>query len=55
MLTILSELPEDDFFAIIVFSTNFILWRPNLSKATQENVEDAKKFVKNIEVIGGEC
>ncbi|XP_056591544.1 inter-alpha-trypsin inhibitor heavy chain H3a [Triplophysa dalaica] len=53
MLTILSELPEDDFFAIIVFSTNFILWRPHLSKATQENVEDAKKFVKTIEVIGG--
>lgn len=54
MLTILSELPEDDYFAIIVFSTNFILWRPHLSKATQDNVEDAKKFVQTIEVVGGE-
>ncbi|XP_055040211.2 inter-alpha-trypsin inhibitor heavy chain H3 isoform X1 [Misgurnus anguillicaudatus] len=53
MLTILDELPEEDYFALIVFSTTYIVWRNHLSKATQENVEEAKKFVRTIEVIGG--
>uniref|UniRef100_UPI003D9C8C10 inter-alpha-trypsin inhibitor heavy chain H3a n=1 Tax=Danio rerio TaxID=7955 RepID=UPI003D9C8C10 len=51
--TILGELPEDDYFAIIVFSTTFVVWRPYLSKATEENVKEAQEYVKTIEVIGG--
>ncbi|XP_067288464.1 inter-alpha-trypsin inhibitor heavy chain H3a isoform X1 [Pseudorasbora parva] len=53
LVTILGELPEDDYFAIIVFSTNFVVWRPHLSKATKENVQAAQDYVKTIEVIGG--
>ncbi|XP_043107936.1 inter-alpha-trypsin inhibitor heavy chain H3a [Puntigrus tetrazona] len=51
--TILGDLPEDDYFAIIVFSTTFVVWRPYLSKATPENVKEAQEYVKTIEVIGG--
>ncbi|XP_073682156.1 inter-alpha-trypsin inhibitor heavy chain H3a [Garra rufa] len=52
LVTILGELPEEDYFAIIVFSTSFVVWRPHLSKATQENVKAAQEYVKTIEVIG---
>uniref|UniRef100_A0A9J8AR20 Inter-alpha-trypsin inhibitor heavy chain H3 n=1 Tax=Cyprinus carpio carpio TaxID=630221 RepID=A0A9J8AR20_CYPCA len=50
--TILGELPEEDYFGIIVFSTTFVVWRPHLSKATPENVKAAQEYVKTIEVIG---
>lgn len=50
--TILGELPEEDYFGIIVFSTTFVVWRPHLSKATTENVKAAQEYVKTIEVIG---
>ncbi|RXN31160.1 inter-alpha-trypsin inhibitor heavy chain H3-like isoform X2 [Labeo rohita] len=53
LVTILGELPEEDYFAIIVFSTTFVVWRPHLSKATQENVKAAQEYVKTIQVIGG--
>uniref|UniRef100_A0A673JQI3 Inter-alpha-trypsin inhibitor heavy chain H3 n=1 Tax=Sinocyclocheilus rhinocerous TaxID=307959 RepID=A0A673JQI3_9TELE len=51
LVTILGELPEEDYFAIIVFSTTFVVWRPHLSKATPENVKAAQEYVKTIEVI----
>uniref|UniRef100_A0A673JUB9 Inter-alpha-trypsin inhibitor heavy chain H3 n=1 Tax=Sinocyclocheilus rhinocerous TaxID=307959 RepID=A0A673JUB9_9TELE len=53
LVTILGELPEEDYFAIIVFSTTFVVWRPHLSKATPENVKAAQEYVKTIEVIAG--
>ncbi|RXN27118.1 inter-alpha-trypsin inhibitor heavy chain H3-like protein [Labeo rohita] len=52
LVTILGELPEEDYFAIIVFSSYFVVWRPHLSKATQENVKAAQEYVKTIEVFG---
>lgn len=51
-MTILGELPEEDYFAIIVFSSTFVVWQPHLSKATPENVKAAQEYVKTIEVIG---
>ncbi|XP_050978445.1 inter-alpha-trypsin inhibitor heavy chain H3-like [Labeo rohita] len=53
LVTILGELPEEDYFAIIVFSGYFVVWRPHLSKATQENVKAAQEYVKTIQVFGG--
>ncbi|RXN06951.1 inter-alpha-trypsin inhibitor heavy chain H3-like protein [Labeo rohita] len=53
LVTILGELPEEDYFAIIVFSGLFVVWRPHLSKATQENVKAAQEYVKTIQVLGG--
>ncbi len=52
LVTILAELPEDDYFAIVVFSSYFVVWKPHLSKATPENVKAAQEYVKTIEVVG---
>ncbi len=52
LVTILDELPEDDYFAIVVFSSYFVVWKPHLSKATPENVKAAQEYVKTIEVVG---
>ncbi|KAK2873982.1 hypothetical protein Q8A67_021135 [Cirrhinus molitorella] len=52
LVTILGELPEEDYFAIIVFSSSFVVWRPHLTKATEENVKAAQEYVKTIEVLG---
>ncbi|XP_052466258.1 inter-alpha-trypsin inhibitor heavy chain H3 [Carassius gibelio] len=52
LVTILGDLPEEDYFAIIVFSTTFVVWKPHLSKATKENIKAAQEYVKTIEVIG---
>lgn len=47
-MTILSELHEDDYFGLVTFDDIIELWRPFLSKATPENVTEAKGFVKTI-------
>ncbi|XP_065097819.1 inter-alpha-trypsin inhibitor heavy chain H3 [Paramisgurnus dabryanus] len=48
LLTILSDLHEDDYFGLVTFDDVIESWRPSLSKATPENVSAAKKFVKTI-------
>uniref|UniRef100_A0A8C1KF91 Inter-alpha-trypsin inhibitor heavy chain 3 n=1 Tax=Cyprinus carpio TaxID=7962 RepID=A0A8C1KF91_CYPCA len=48
LMTILSELHEDDYFGLVTFDDIIELWRPFLSKATPENVTEAKGFVKTI-------
>ncbi|XP_026098274.1 inter-alpha-trypsin inhibitor heavy chain H3 [Carassius auratus] len=49
LMTILSELHEDDYFGLVTFDNKIELWRPFLSKATPENVTEAKEFVKTIQ------
>uniref|UniRef100_A0A673JYS6 Inter-alpha-trypsin inhibitor heavy chain H3 n=1 Tax=Sinocyclocheilus rhinocerous TaxID=307959 RepID=A0A673JYS6_9TELE len=49
LMTILSELHEDDYFGLVTFDDTIESWRPFLSKATPENVTEAKEFVKTIE------
>uniref|UniRef100_A0A671NEN4 Inter-alpha-trypsin inhibitor heavy chain H3 n=1 Tax=Sinocyclocheilus anshuiensis TaxID=1608454 RepID=A0A671NEN4_9TELE len=49
LMTILSELHEDDYFGLVTFDDTIEPWRPFLSKATPENVTEAKEFVKTIE------
>ncbi|XP_051529011.1 inter-alpha-trypsin inhibitor heavy chain H3a [Myxocyprinus asiaticus] len=52
LFTILSDLPEEDFFAIIIFESRYSVWKPHLTKATQENVQAAKEFVNGFEAGG---
>ncbi|XP_030632208.1 inter-alpha-trypsin inhibitor heavy chain H3 isoform X1 [Chanos chanos] len=52
MLRILGDLSENDHFGIITFDGRVKTWKPELLKATQSNVEDAKKFVKQITARG---
>ncbi|MCJ8744264.1 hypothetical protein PDJAM_G00116500 [Pangasius djambal] len=53
LLTILSDLHEEDYFALVTFSSDVDTWRPSLSRATEENVKEAKAFVKTIVATGG--
>ncbi|XP_072522551.1 inter-alpha-trypsin inhibitor heavy chain H3-like [Salminus brasiliensis] len=53
LLTILSDLDEEDHFGLVIFQSNVNTWRPSLSKATHENVTAAKAFVETIISGGG--
>ncbi|XP_039519163.1 inter-alpha-trypsin inhibitor heavy chain H3 isoform X2 [Pimephales promelas] len=48
LMTILSELHEEDYFGLVTFDDVIESWRPSLSKATPENVKEAKEFVQTI-------
>uniref|UniRef100_A0A672QQ28 Inter-alpha-trypsin inhibitor heavy chain H3-like n=1 Tax=Sinocyclocheilus grahami TaxID=75366 RepID=A0A672QQ28_SINGR len=48
MLRILSDLAVDDHFGLITFSGHIQTWKPELLKATEGHVEEAKMFVKRI-------
>ncbi|XP_062325554.1 inter-alpha-trypsin inhibitor heavy chain H3a isoform X2 [Osmerus eperlanus] len=50
--TILSDLHEEDFFGLVMFDDKISTWRDSLSKATKQNVTDAKLFVANIREYG---
>ncbi|XP_052424345.1 inter-alpha-trypsin inhibitor heavy chain H3 [Carassius gibelio] len=52
MLRILSDLAENDHFGLITFSGHFQTWKPELLKATEGNVEEAKTFVRRIKSGG---
>ena len=54
LLTILDDLGEDDHFGIILFDSDIERMKPSLIKATKENVAEAKIYVRNIDVRGGE-
>ncbi|KAL2091387.1 hypothetical protein ACEWY4_013650 [Coilia grayii] len=52
LLTILSDLHEEDYFGLVLFDDEIVPWRPSLTKATEDNVTAAKEFVKTIEDRG---
>ncbi|NWQ70366.1 ITIH3 inhibitor, partial [Neopipo cinnamomea] len=52
LLKILDDIKEDDFFNFILFNTDVSTWKETLIKATPENLDEARKFVRNI-VAGG--
>ncbi|KAL7837186.1 hypothetical protein SRHO_G00268970 [Serrasalmus rhombeus] len=52
LLTILDDLYVEDHFGLISFDDKIVKWRPSLSKATKENVNAAKEFVKAIAAMG---
>uniref|UniRef100_A0A671L0X7 Zgc:112265 n=1 Tax=Sinocyclocheilus anshuiensis TaxID=1608454 RepID=A0A671L0X7_9TELE len=44
----LCDLDEDDHFGLITFDSEVSLWKSELLKATETNLENAKSFVKEI-------
>jgi hypothetical protein len=54
LLKILGDLDEDDHFGLITFDSEVKTWKNELLKATEENLEIAKSFVKEIRDRGGE-
>uniref|UniRef100_W5L7G5 Inter-alpha-trypsin inhibitor heavy chain H3 n=1 Tax=Astyanax mexicanus TaxID=7994 RepID=W5L7G5_ASTMX len=52
LVTILTDLNEEDHFGLVPFDSTVSPWRPSLSKATPENVKAAKEFVLTIEAGG---
>ncbi|XP_067243912.1 inter-alpha-trypsin inhibitor heavy chain H3-like isoform X2 [Chanodichthys erythropterus] len=48
LLRILSDLDEDDHFGLITFDHSVDKWNRELLKATKQNLENAKSFVKEI-------
>uniref|UniRef100_A0A672QQ77 Inter-alpha-trypsin inhibitor heavy chain H3-like n=1 Tax=Sinocyclocheilus grahami TaxID=75366 RepID=A0A672QQ77_SINGR len=48
LLRILSDLDEHDHFGLITFDSEVSLWKRELLKATETNLENAKSFVKEI-------
>lgn len=54
-MTILDDLYEEDHFGLVIFDDKIETWRPSLSKATKENIEEAKKYVKRITARFSKC
>ncbi|KAM6248124.1 inter-alpha-trypsin inhibitor heavy chain H3-like [Spheniscus humboldti] len=52
LLKILDDIKEDDFFNFILFGSEVHTWKETLIKATPENLDEAKKFVRGIDTKG---
>ncbi|XP_052633408.1 inter-alpha-trypsin inhibitor heavy chain H3-like [Harpia harpyja] len=52
LLKILDDIKEDDFFNFILFGSEVQTWKETLIKATPENLDEAKKFVRGIDTAG---
>ncbi|NXU52029.1 ITIH3 inhibitor, partial [Turnix velox] len=52
LLKILEDIEEDDFFNFILFGTEVHTWKDTLTKATPENLDEARKFVQGIDTKG---
>ncbi|XP_010131120.1 PREDICTED: inter-alpha-trypsin inhibitor heavy chain H3 [Buceros rhinoceros silvestris] len=52
LLKILDDIKEDDFFNFILFGSNVETWKDTLIKATPENLDEARKFVRGIDTAG---
>ncbi|XP_059925838.1 inter-alpha-trypsin inhibitor heavy chain H3-like [Gadus macrocephalus] len=48
MESILSDVHPEDYFGIIIFDSSIDLWKESLTKATEENVNEAIQFVRQI-------
>ncbi|XP_041944216.1 inter-alpha-trypsin inhibitor heavy chain H3-like isoform X2 [Alosa sapidissima] len=52
LLRILEDLGEDDHFGLICFDDRISPWKRELLRATQQNLENAKAFVRSIQNRG---
>ncbi|XP_061864084.1 inter-alpha-trypsin inhibitor heavy chain H3 isoform X2 [Colius striatus] len=52
LLKILDDIKEDDFFNFILFGSDVHIWKETLIKATPENMDEARKFVRGIDTEG---
>ncbi|NXB77960.1 ITIH3 inhibitor, partial [Donacobius atricapilla] len=48
LLKILDDIKEDDFFNFVLFDSKISTWKETLIKATPENLDEARKFVRQI-------
>uniref|UniRef100_A0A3B3ZXC8 Inter-alpha-trypsin inhibitor heavy chain H3 n=1 Tax=Periophthalmus magnuspinnatus TaxID=409849 RepID=A0A3B3ZXC8_9GOBI len=53
MLEILQDLQEQDHFGIITFDHQIMPWQPTMQQATNQTVEEAKRFIRTISDNGG--
>ncbi|XP_025062555.1 inter-alpha-trypsin inhibitor heavy chain H3 isoform X2 [Alligator sinensis] len=52
LLKILDDIKGDDYFNFILFGSAIYTWKDMLVKATAENLEEARKFVRAIDTEG---
>ncbi|NXF06795.1 ITIH3 inhibitor, partial [Smithornis capensis] len=52
LLKILDDMKEDDYFNFILFNSEVSTWKETLIKATPENLDEARKFVRQIDAGG---
>eukprot|EP00076_Gallus_gallus_P046431 XP_414253.4 inter-alpha-trypsin inhibitor heavy chain H3 isoform X1 [Gallus gallus] len=52
LLKILDDIKEDDHFNFILFGSDVHIWKETLIKATPENLDEARKFVRSIDTEG---
>uniref|UniRef100_G1MQX6 Inter-alpha-trypsin inhibitor heavy chain H3 n=1 Tax=Meleagris gallopavo TaxID=9103 RepID=G1MQX6_MELGA len=52
LLKILDDIKEDDHFNFILFGSDVHTWKETLIKATPENLDEARKFVRGIDTKG---
>ncbi|NXP59465.1 ITIH3 inhibitor, partial [Chloropsis cyanopogon] len=52
LLKILDDMKEDDFFNLILFDSEISTWKETLIKATPENLDEARQFVRRISAQG---
>ncbi|NWT66721.1 ITIH3 inhibitor, partial [Prunella himalayana] len=52
LLKILDDIKEDDYFNLILFDSEISTWKETLIKATPENLDEARKFVRQISAQG---
>uniref|UniRef100_A0A8C3V1N2 Inter-alpha-trypsin inhibitor heavy chain H3 n=1 Tax=Catharus ustulatus TaxID=91951 RepID=A0A8C3V1N2_CATUS len=52
MLKILDDIKEDDFFNFILFDSEISVWKETLIRASPENLDEARKFVRQISAQG---
>ncbi|NWI51765.1 ITIH3 inhibitor, partial [Calyptomena viridis] len=52
LLKILDDIKEDDYFNFVLFDSEVSTWKETLIKATPENLDEARKFVQQIDAGG---
>ncbi|NXE55257.1 ITIH3 inhibitor, partial [Casuarius casuarius] len=52
LLKILDDIKHDDFFNFVLFGSEVHTWKETLIKATPENLDEARKFVRGIDTEG---
>uniref|UniRef100_A0A8C6JAB3 Inter-alpha-trypsin inhibitor heavy chain H3 n=1 Tax=Melopsittacus undulatus TaxID=13146 RepID=A0A8C6JAB3_MELUD len=52
LLKILDDMKEEDFFNFILFGSEVHTWKEMLIQATPENLDEARKFVRDIDTRG---
>lgn len=53
-MAILEDLHEEDHFALLQFDSDVLSWKKSLTKATKQNVAEAKDYARSIRDNGGQ-